>query len=187
VNDYGIWRINRFGDFAAGDKTLVEKREQADRDAERLRTWYTFKFSAGLAYPLEVGPAFGVDVKFITGVTEGGLRVYTTGEDFLQVETFGGIAVPIRIKKVGLIPYVDVGLGFMSAPIPKRNGSGFSTWMEDTPDLTFHLSLQGGLQFTTSVVPGLYLQAAYQYNVMNDEFKAVFDPNLIFFSIGYGL
>jgi serine protease Do len=184
VNDYGIWRINSFGDFAAGDKTLVEKRDQADRDSERLKTDYDFQISAGLAYPFMAGPAFGADIKIRVWFMGYGLRVYTAGENFFQLEGTTGIYIPIRIKKIGLTPYVDAGLGVVLAPHKKSpNSSPFEE--DDKPfDLSFDLSVQGGLMVTTTAVPGLYFQAAYQYNAYLGLEDA--NPNVLFFGIGYG-
>jgi serine protease Do len=179
VNDYGIWRINSFGDFAAGDKTLVEKQEKEDRDAERLRTDYDIQFSAGFAYPFEVGPAFGADLKFrrYSSYASAGMRVYTAGEDFFQLEVTSGIFIPIRIKKVGLTPYGETGLGFIKTSFPIDE--------LQIPYFGFALSFQGGLLFTTAAVPGLYLQAAYQYNLLY--LFMIDNPGILFFSIGYGL
>jgi serine protease Do len=183
VNDYGIWRINSFGDFAAGDKTLVEKREQADKDAERLRTDYDFQVAAGLAYPLEVGPAFGMDLKVRASYASVGLRFYTAGEDYFQFEATSGIFVPIRIKKVGLTPYGEAGFGFAK--------TGSFTKAIENPDnasrfnFGFALSFQAGLLFTTAAVPGLYFQGAYQYNLYLLALKEG-NPNALFFALGYG-
>jgi hypothetical protein len=189
VNDYGIWRINSFGDFAAGDKTLVEKRDQADRDSERLKTDYDFQISAGLAYPFLAGPAFGADLKIRAWFMAYGLRVYTAGKNFFQLEGTTGIYIPIRIKKIGLTPYGDLGLGVVLAPSHKETSptsSRFDNENDPPFDLTFDFSIQGGLMFTTTAVPGLYLQAAYQYNLyLSEKFDDV-NPNVLFFGIGYG-
>ncbi|MDR2257969.1 MAG: serine protease [Treponema sp.] len=189
INEYGIWRISAFGDFAAGDKTLVEKREQADKDSERLKTDYDLQISAGLALPLEAGAAFGADFKLRLGVLGYGLRLYTAGQNFFQIEAATGIYIPVRIKKIGLTPYGDMGFGIVSAPKPEKTSSDTSLLYEDEddnlPDFAFDLSIQGGLMFTTTAVPGLYLQAAYQYNLYLFSMKEA-NPNVLFFSIGYG-
>jgi serine protease Do len=187
VNDYGIWRVGSFGDFAAGDKSLVEKREQADRDSERLKTDYDFQLSAGLAYPFEMGAAFGMDIKIRAWLMAYGFRFYTAGENFSQFEGTTGIFIPIRIKKIGLTPYGDLGFGFVWAPDSKKTSSNDSRHDDDdTPlDFTFDISFHGGLMFTTSAVPGLYLQAAYQHNIYLLGLKDV-KPGVLFFSIGYG-
>lgn len=190
VNEYGIWRISAFGDFAAGDKTLVEKREQADKDAERLRTDYGFQVSAGYAHIFEIGPAFGTEFKIRSGVSGGGLRFYISGNDFLQIQGSVGFYFPIRIKKIGLTPYIDTGAGFAKSPAPKQSDSSDSYSSRENPsELSFALSFQGGLMFTTAAVPGLYFQPAYQYNFLpNSLISEDDDRNLhvLFFGIGYG-
>jgi serine protease Do len=187
VNEYGIWRISAFGDFAAGDKTLVEKREQADKDAERLKTDYILQFTAGLAFPLEAGAAFGADVKVRSWFLGYGLRFYTAGLNFFQLEGTTGIYIPIRINKIGLTPYGDLGLGVVSVFRSKEpsNGDLGLNENENQLDFAFDLSIQAGLMFTTSAVPGLYFQAAYQYNVYLLGLKNV-NPDVLFFGIGYG-
>jgi serine protease Do len=175
ANEYGIWRINTFGDFVAGDKTLVEKRKQEQQDSERLRSDPDWQVSAGLAYIIDKGPAFGLDIKGRVAYFGGGLRVYTRGADFSQVEGIGGFYIPIRIKKVALTPYADLGLGII---IQEDSDVGIFD-----PSMKFGLgvSVQGGLIFTTSMVPGLYLQTAYQYNLyFNNDY-----PHALFFSVGY--
>jgi serine protease Do len=185
VNDYGIWRINSFGSFAAGDKTLIEKRNQTDTDAQRLKTDYDFRLSAGLAYVPGAGPAFGGDFKYHTRVMAYGLRVYTAGEPFFQADVTTGIYIPVRIKKVGLIPCGNLGVGFVvKDPAPQPAGSPDST---DGPlkDVGFDVSLEGGLLVTTSMVPGLFLQISYQHNFYTDNLRGV-RPGILFFGVGYG-
>jgi serine protease Do len=189
IREYGIWRINTFGDFAAGDKTLIEKREQEKKDEGRLKTDINFQASGGLAWVFDRGAAFGGDVKIRFGNFGLGLRVYTRGLDFTQIEALGGVYFPVRINnKLGFTPYGDLGLGFMiKKDIRPVNYLGLD-FSDDIPDLDFGLSLQGGLMFTTSAVPGLFLQAAYQYNAylgnFSDDIKS--DPHIFLVGIGYG-
>ncbi|MDR1972423.1 MAG: serine protease [Treponema sp.] len=183
VNDYGIWRISAFGDFAAGNKTLVEERDRAERDAKRLITDYSFQFSAGLAVVLETGPAFGADFKFRTGITGYGLKVYTGGKEFFQGETTAGLYFPVRMKKAALTPYADFGLGIAVKEPAPRTPNPYDPLPEK--DMGFAVSIKGGLMFTTSAVPGLFLQAAYQHNFYIGDIKGI-KPGLLFFSLGYG-
>jgi hypothetical protein len=184
VNEYGIWRISAFGDFAAGDKTLVEKRDQADRDAQRLKTDYDFQLSAGLAFPLEVGPAFGADIKFRTRYSGSGMRIYTAGEEFFQIDASTGVYIPVRIKKIGLTPYADIGLGLAFKKAEKKQDSYYADSAPDI-DVGYILSFQGGLLFTTVAVPGMFFQAVYQHNFYAGDFEGV-KPSILFFGIGYG-
>jgi serine protease Do len=183
VNDYGIWRINSFGDFAAGDKTLVEKRDQADADAQRLRTEYDFHIAAGFAYLLEAGPAFGGDFKFHAGYTAYGVRLYTAGKKFTQADLTAGLYFPIRVKKTGFTPYGNLGAGlaFMEADSQSASLSADVLGKE----VGFDFSLEGGLQFTTTLVPGLFLQASYQHNFYLGDLHGI-KGGMLFFGIGYG-
>jgi serine protease Do len=189
INEYGIWRIQSFGDFAAGDKTLVEKREQADRDAERLRTDYNIQFAAEYAHVFESGPALGLDMTIRFGYIGQGLRGYFR-DDFFQLDAFFGPYIPIRIKKAGLTPYMDLGVGIViKEHVPKpKNSSGYDDEDESffNKGIGLAFSLKGGLMFTTAMVPGLFFQAAYQYNFyLGDDIRGS-DPSVLFFGIGYG-
>jgi serine protease Do len=185
VNEYGIWRINSFGDFAAGDRSLIEKRDQADRDARRLRTDYSLHFSAGLAWPLEFGPAFGADIIVRSGISGSGLKLYTLGKKFFQIEGLSGIYVPIRMGKVGLTPYINVGGGFVVKEAASRSAAA---WDDNSPlGVGFDISLQGGLMFTAAAVPGLFFQAGYQYSFYTGSGIEGINPSVIFLSFGYGL
>jgi hypothetical protein len=186
VREFGIWRIGAFGDFAAGDKTLVEKREQERRDEENLRAFPYLQFSAGLAFAVGLRPTFAADFKIRSDYFAGGLKFFTKGAYFTQVETLGGVYIPITVKgNMAFTPFADLAVGLV-----------FERWDEQgiggsTPRLGMGVdfSLQGGLMFTTSVVPGLYLQAAYQYNFyagsLDDYIKK--NPHMIIISVGYSL
>jgi serine protease Do len=188
INEYGIWRISAFGDFAAGDKSLVEKRDQADRDAQSLRTDYDFHFAAGYAQIFESGPALGLDMAFRIGYIGQGFRGYFK-DDFFQLDVFFGPYIPIRVKKIGLTPYADLGIGLVVKEHVSKPGK--TSYDEDDggllgKDIGLALSIQGGLMFTTVAVPGLFFQAAYQHNFyLADSIKGT-DPGVLFLGIGYG-
>jgi serine protease Do len=177
VNDYGIWRISAFGDFAAGDKTLLGQQNRV----ERLRTGYLFQLSAGLAYPLELGPAFGADMKLRLGFMGYGLRLYTAGNPLFQAETTAGLYIPIRLHNViGITPYGDLGFGVAI----KESGSDDEGLLFGK-DMGLVFSITGGLMLTSSAVPGLFLQAAYQHSFYTTEINSL-RPGLLFFGLGYG-
>ncbi|MDR1231851.1 MAG: trypsin-like peptidase domain-containing protein [Spirochaetaceae bacterium] len=182
VNDYGIWRINSFDSFAAGDKTLVEKRDQTDRDTQRLKTDYGFHLAAGFAYSQEVGPAFGADFKYHANFAAYGLRLYTAGKKFFQIEFTTGLYIPVRIKKVGFTPYGNLGLGFA---VMESAGQDSLYDNQGVLDAGFDLSLEGGMLFTPSLVSGLFVQASYQHNFYSGNIRGI-KPGIIFISIGYG-
>jgi serine protease Do len=182
VNDYGIWRIQSFGDFAAGDKTLIERRDQEDRDAQNLRTDNTFQFTAGYAHIFEYGAALGLDTVIRLGLTGQGMRAYLS-KDFFQLDAFAGLYIPIRLQKVALTPHLDLGLGVVAKNYDKSASGDDRLFIED---LGFVFSVRGGMMFTAAAVPGLFLQAAYQHNFyLSDPFTDI-NPSVLFIGIGYG-
>ena len=188
VNEYGIWRIQSFGDFAAGDKTLVEKREQADRDRKNLKTDFSFQVAAGYTNIFEVGPAFGGEAAMRTELTGQGLNIYVR-DGFFQLDGFLGLYIPIRIKKIAFIPYTDFGLGLVvkdrpSDPDDPYYYEGVSSSSE--MDAGFVFSIRGGLMFTTAAVPGLFAQSFYQHNFYLDKKMEKLNPGILFIGIGYG-
>jgi serine protease Do len=193
VNEYGIWRISSFGDFAAGDKTLVEKRDKADRDAQRLKTDYKVQLSLGVALPFEASPAFGGDFVARTNAGTYGLKFYTVEEDFTQVEGTVGLYLPIRVNKVGITLFGDLGYGVIII----KNKNTANDYLTDSlyadpllEELWVMLfSMRGGIMVTTAMIPGLYLQAAYQYNkyLAAVESFPPRSPHVLFFSVGFGL
>ena len=176
VNEYGIWRIKTFGRFAAGDKSLVkQKAEKKEADA-RLHSNPDIQIAAGLAYIFERGPGFGAEIILRGGFAGYGLRAYFA-EDFFQAEGLTGFYIPLKASKVAFTPFGDLGFGFQRS---KGNSLPFD----------IGISLQAGLQFTTAAVPGLYFQAAYQYNIyffsmIGDEKKSPPDKSVLFIGIGY--
>jgi hypothetical protein len=185
INEYGIWRIRRFGTSASGDKSRIEKKKQAKEDADRLHDNPDLMLSAGFVYPFDLGPAFGAEItlKFskYTGV---GIKGYF-GKDYAQVEVGSGLYIPITMGSVALTPFVGLGAGIMFLPNPnydpeRPGGSIFKTVMP------MGISARGGLCFTTAAVPGLFLQAAYQYNLyFNLGDNTDIPPQLIYVGIGY--
>jgi serine protease Do len=186
INEYGYWRIRKFGTSASGDKTLIEKKEKAKKDANNLRDDPTLMLSAGLAYPFDLGPAFGADLTFkFTKYTGVGFTGYF-GENYTQVEMKGGVFIPITIgTTMALTPFVNLGAGMMVLPKPDYDPQrdGFKN------DMPMGISARGGLCFTTAAVPGLFLQAAYQYNLylnlLGDDDNKSPHPMLIYIGIGY--
>jgi serine protease Do len=184
VNEYGIWRIRTFGDFAAGDKTLIDKRKKERSNAERLVTDPTLRFSAIFAYPFELGgPAAGLDIKLsFTKYFCMGAQAFFGVNNYLQFEGTAGFYVPIKIVgKAAISPFADFGFGMMYNP-PKDGD------LERLVKFDFGASVKGGLMFTTAAVPGLYLQAAYQRNFYTTGFGLDGDalyPNMFLVGVGY--
>jgi serine protease Do len=188
VNEYGIWRIRSFGTVASGDKTLIEKKQKVKADSDRLRDTPIFMISAGLAIPLDLGAAFGADLTIKIGKYFGiGPRLYI-GKDFTQVEIGGGPYIPIKIGPVALTPFANFGIGMMFYPKePEYDSFGVRPGSSLDHDFSLGLSARGGLIFTTKWVPGLFLEAAYQYNIYAKGLGSNIwlYPSIIYIGVGY--
>jgi serine protease Do len=184
IREYGIWRIGSFGDFAAGNKAFAEKAELLRKEEDKLRTNYFFTAAAGFTHILDRGHGFTADLKLRFGPTGYGIRIYTTGTSFFQGELTSGLYFPIRLKYIALTPYGDFGIGFMHKTY--RNDS----YLDDGPKSgDFGVSFHGGLQFTSSLLPGVFIQGGYQYNLYLANFaddSTRKDPHVFSVSVGYG-
>ncbi|MDR1419408.1 MAG: serine protease [Treponema sp.] len=183
INEYGIWRIRSFGRFMAGDKAYTNQASREKEEEERLRAEPDLQFSAGFAYfVLDAGPAFTADIKGKVSYLEFGLRTYLTG-GLSQIEGLAGLYFPVKFgNKFAVTPYGDLGLGFMFKRKLPASTSSFS--FNPGMGVSFH----GGLMFTSSLVPGLYLQTAYQFNMYHMfDGKPKNDPHIIAVSVGYGI
>ncbi|MDR2575713.1 MAG: serine protease [Treponema sp.] len=187
INEYGIWRIRSFGTSASGDKTLIDKKKQAKTNAARLHDNPSIMLSAGLAYPLDLGAAFGADLTIKFGKYFGmGPRAYF-GKDYTQVEMGLGPYVPIKIGSMALTPFVNMGIGAMFILNPDYIPSSWYNDSEEETLMPMGVSIRGGFCFTMSAVPGLFLQGTYQrnlYTILGDKDKS-FYPDLIYIGIGY--
>jgi serine protease Do len=185
INEYGIWRISAFGDFAAGDKSFAEKKEKELKDEKNVRTDPDFQISASYANVLGLGSAVGLDIMFRSTYQGYGLKAYIGEENYVQVDGTFGLFVPIKMKKVGLTPFLDIGGGFI---LTKNKAYTADSYGEPEFDLSFDISFQPGLMFTTAAVPGLYFQAVYQYNLILNGFLESGNkrnPHIISAGIGY--
>jgi serine protease Do len=194
VNEYGIWRIHKFGDFASGDKESREKLVKAEAEAdakakaeeEALRYKPFFQVSTDYVHILNRGPSFGLDVTFRASYVGWGLRG-GFGKSFFQGVAFVGPYVPIKLgTKVAITPFANFGIGL------QYKETGEIDYWENTKgkDIFFGVSAQGGLQLTTSVVPGLYLHGGYQFNWFGKIFDSTSiktDVHAVFVGIGYAL
>jgi len=157
VNEYGIWRIRKFGDFAAGDKTLLQRKA----NASRLVSNPIFRISALFAMDMEHNrQMYGAELKFSGGFLSYGFEGYF-GEGLTQIEFLYGFHIPIRAGGVAFTPFGDFSMGARFLPITENDR--FPSFLPF--NIEYGISFKGGLMFTTSVVPGLYIQAAYKYNI----------------------
>ena len=136
------------------------------------------QISAAYVQNLGRGPSFGADFVLRGKWVGYGLRTYIT-KGFFQIDGLFGAYIPIKAGKIAFTPFGNIGVGLQFEP-----GSG-----PILPDFGF--SFQGGLQFTTAAVPGLYFQAAYQYNLFvfdtGSEKKSGKDNHMVFIGLGYAI
>jgi serine protease Do len=192
INEYGNWRIRTFGDFASGDKTMVEKKQKEAADAANLVTNPGLQLSAGFTQVFDRGAALGVDLVIRKEYTGSGFSLYVA-KDFFQIDTIAGFYIPIKAGTVAFTPFADAGVVFQFKKAFDNDGM-----LGGLPLFDLGLSFKPGLQFTTAAVPGLYFQFAYQYNLtfsslIDDIGKSAGvsetglfpDKHLVTFSLGY--
>jgi serine protease Do len=200
VDEFGIWKLEKAGDLVSGDKSLVEKKEMQQKSAQRKKGYDNF-IMPSLAYAQlfdhKIGekrvysdpwdheyttepltePAPGLDISVLIAHNKYilyGLSL-VLAEDFWQLDGTAGFSIPIDLKAVVLAP--NAGLGIL-----------FRNYGEGVKIPQTGLVLKGGIMATLTAVPGLYLLAAYQYNIPTDvifEDKKVADQHILKFGIGY--
>jgi serine protease Do len=190
INEYGIWRIESFGKFAAGDREFAEKQAQEKMGSKKLHAGNVFVISLGPAYIPDREPAGALEIGWQFSNIGSGIRAYI-GPSYFQLEGTMGVYIPFKLKKIAFTPFGNIGLGF-AYKIFHKDGEEFITYFDrsydkDTRLLDAGLSFQTGLQFTTAYVPGLYVQAAYQFNAylsgLNDSYRP--DHHIFSCSLGY--
>jgi serine protease Do len=202
VNEYGIWRIYKFGDLGPGQKKPSTKERRERKDSERLRTGSDFSVQVAAGGVLLAEPndmlgegnlALGVDFLFRLGYYGIGTRCFVRENSadnfhsYFHLETQNGFYYPIKVNdKVAFIPHATIGLGF-----EVKDKLYLSSDEGAERDLEFGLTARIGMQFTTAAVPGLYLFADYQYNMFFSAAASGRDtvqvPHAIFVGVGYTL
>ncbi|QQO10794.1 S1C family serine protease [Breznakiella homolactica] len=172
VKEFGIWRINTFGGFASGDKTLVEEKERLRTREDKLKTDYFLMLSAGYTQVFGTGPALNANISYRGNSTIWGVTVQYRGSDYMQTEFGFGAYMPIRLNGFAVMPLIKASVGFMK-----------TEERDDSFDMNFGISAQGGVMFTTAAIPGLFLSAAYQYNFY---LSTDYPSHLLLISLGYG-
>ena len=162
VREYGNWRIRSFGAVAAGDKTLVTKKEAQKKAAENLRVdSNSFHIEAGYAYLFEKAPAAlytAIDLGIFCA------QFYTTGSDFWGWGMSFGHRWGIPAGNIGFMPFIRFGFDYL-------HDQEYNDYRKATLDtnLNFPIAMTGqtGLKITTSYVPGLFMGFVFQYNIFN--------------------
>jgi serine protease Do len=163
VREYGNWRIRTFGTVAAGDKTLVEKKETQKKTAEKLRMESNVHVEAGYATLFEKAPsAVYLSGEFFRLV---GVKAYIAGPDFWSFGGFFGYRWDLPSGNFGFMPYLRLGFDYQNDE--KYNKfKARAEFGEATPP-SVSIMGQGGIKVTSSYVPGLFLGAAFQFNLLS--------------------
>jgi len=173
IREYGNWRIRSFETIAAGDRTLIVRRQRERQARERLRTAsYRFFVEAGYANLFDKAPA-ALYASF--GISWVGGQVYYTGPDFWTAGVFFGFQRDFTVGSFGIMPHLRFGMNF-------QHDQSFDDWADAenaerraTPgdsrlpveNIPFFFMAQAGLRITSSYVPGLFLGLNFQYNFAN--------------------
>ena len=91
------------------------------------------------------------------------LKVYVAGSHYWSVGATGGYRWDIPAGNFGIMPYLRVGFDY-------QHDQEYEDFKKaNFPAIFPAVSLMGqaGLKITTSFVPGLFLGAAFQYNVFD--------------------
>ena len=162
IREYGNWRIKTFGKVASGDTELVSKREKDRKIAENLRiSSESLQIEAGYANLFDKAPSAFYACLDYYGF---GFKVYYASSDFSGFGFFGGFRGSIKAgDNFGIMPYFRFGFDYYS----DKEYEKFKD--ENWGVIGFPIALMGqvGVKLTTSAVPGLFIGAAFQYNLFN--------------------
>jgi serine protease Do len=162
VREYGNWRIRTFGTIAAGDKSLIEKKETQRKTTEKLKLNKDIHVEAGYATIIDKAPAaVYVSGEFFRLM---GVKLYAA-PDFWSIGAFIGYRWDIPAGQFGFMPYLRVGFDYQNDK-EYEDYKERAIWGESTPP-AISLMGQAGIKVTSSFVPGLFLGAAFQLNVFD--------------------
>jgi serine protease Do len=186
VKEYGVFRLDSYGNIATGDKSRVAQRERQIQQEQALRTSYSFAFNAAYSYVLkDIGSAINAGLTFRTARI-GKASMYF-GADFhyafgnvryINVGVQFGFMGPIQISSAAIMPFADVGMNLMFGETSSREFEGFP--------FDYGFGIKGGLMFTTAAVPGLYLRGYYAYYVPIFGGGLTKSHGLVSIGLGYG-
>jgi serine protease Do len=186
VKEYGIYRMDTYGNMVAGDKSLItEKERRYSPDGgwfwnPVLYTNYGLTVSAGYAYIQEgYGSAFTASLVAGSLVTFGfDVNIALGSAKYNLLDMTTGIYIPINMNSFAVMLFGDVGWGLLFTDPPNAGNT------DSLFDFDFDLVLKGGLMFTTAAIPGLFGRLFYAHNItiMSD----IPNHGMIGVSVGYG-
>ena len=190
IKEYGVYRMNTYGDSVTGDKTLLDQKQKKKERDEALRTDSAFAITAGYSYVIDYGSALYVGMRFSNPMTIGIDVIYGfSDEKYLHIGMNGGYVFPIRLETTAFIPFFDIGVAYLKSEASKDE-STVDRW-DSGPGFGFAIgfTLKAGLMFTTSKVPGLFGRAFYEHDfvLFKDQNKAIKAHGIIGISVGYSI
>jgi len=156
VPEHGVWRIASIGPLngdrkriAGAERFYRNQRDIIDGELAEFGDFYTAE--AGYVLVMDRGPA----VYGAFGIEPAGFRLFFADKDYWQFEVFGRSHFkPLRFGVFSLGANVGFGVGVKKlAPVN-----------DDDWGLRVGLSPGAGIQLTSSLIPGFFAGAAYQYN-----------------------
>jgi len=183
IKEYGVYRMDTYGELAAGGKNLLEDKEKKKAQDKSLRTDYDIAISAGYANVFDYGSAFHAAARFSNPFTYGVDLFYgLSDKEYFQLGMSLGFVIPIRLGNFGLIPFGETGMAYTSSKesknLPDDFGFGFAIC----------IPIKGGLMFTFAKVPGLFgrLYYGYNYSFVKDQYEKIENHSVFGLSVGYG-
>ena len=191
IREYGVYRMDTYGEEVTGNKVVQEEKKQQKEKKKKqdtaLRTDYTFAFTAGYAYIFDYDSALYAGIRFASPFTIGLDLFYGFGDKkYLQVGMNGGYAYAIRLESVGIIPFGELGVCYLSSAASKEDSY---YWGDIGFDFAIDLTLKAGVMLTFSKASGLFGRLFYQHNIilMNDKNSSFGSHGAIGVSVGYGI
>ena len=181
VWEYGNWRIRSFGEVAAGDESLLTKKQAKKESDEKLRTEkYSFHVEGGYASLFSFAPAAMYAAVDFFGF---GAKMYFAGPDFWTLGAFAGFRGDFKAGNIGFMPFARLGFDY-------QNDKKYKKFDDEEMGMGFPIVImvQGGLKVTTTYVPGLFVGAGFQYNLfgMHDkDYKGDLMKMALTFFVGY--
>jgi len=175
IKEYGVYRMDTYGELAAGGKNLLDEKEKKKAQNKSLKTDYSFAVSAGYANVFDYGSAFHAAVRISNQVTYGIDLFYGLNDkEYFQLGFCMGFVIPIRLDTFALMPFGDAGLAYTNTKD-----------IEDAIGFKICATLKGGLMFTFAKTPGLFGRILYQHNFafLNEDLK---NHGTVGIGIGYG-
>jgi len=185
IKEYGVYRMNTYGELAAGGKALLDEKEKKKAQDKALRTDYDFAVSVGYAHIFDYGSAVHASLRINNPLTQGVDLFYGLDDkEYFKLGMNLGYYVPIRLNNFAVMPFGDVGFAYTSTKASKIENSfsdiGFG--------FTVCVPIKGGLMFTFAKTPGLFGRVFYEHNIafIKDRNKSIKDHGIFVFSVGYG-